>query len=356
MNEQIHIIAPGKLILCGEYAVLEGADALVMAVNKYLHLNISPSPGDESIFSGEGLKIPDTHFTLKNNKIFFDTDVKTQKKLELAANLMNYAIQHIAGAEERLRQIHIKIDSKDFYVQDHKLGFGSSAALAAALFYYFLARNENNFESPNKSQLIKLAWDSHRAFQSNKGSGIDIHSSVLGGMLQYRLHFGKEGTVSQYAQLDYRDLPLCVVYAGYSTSTSEMLHRVTDFKRQSPKEFSHLMVDMGNISSQAINAYLNHEVGTVIDNINEYRRLLDLLGRKSGCDIISGFHSNLAKIVESENGAYKPSGAGGGDIGIIVADSYERLEHIKKKLVKANILSIDISIDEIGVRDERKTY
>ena len=42
----IRINVPGKLIILGEYAVLEGADALVSSVNRYVNVEIS-TPGDD---------------------------------------------------------------------------------------------------------------------------------------------------------------------------------------------------------------------------------------------------------------------------------------------------------------------
>ena len=39
----IRVKVPGKLILLGEYAVLDGADALVASIDRYVIAEISPS-------------------------------------------------------------------------------------------------------------------------------------------------------------------------------------------------------------------------------------------------------------------------------------------------------------------------
>ena len=41
------VTAPGKMIILGEYAVLEGAEALVYAVNRKAHVTAQIIPGNE---------------------------------------------------------------------------------------------------------------------------------------------------------------------------------------------------------------------------------------------------------------------------------------------------------------------
>ena len=57
----IKTTAPGKIVLWGEYAVLAGAAAGVMALNTPATVAASRSTDDEWHFSSQGFKEPNPH-------------------------------------------------------------------------------------------------------------------------------------------------------------------------------------------------------------------------------------------------------------------------------------------------------
>jgi phosphomevalonate kinase len=121
----VRIIAPGKLVLTGAYAVLEGAPAIVAAVDRYA---------------------------------VADSDVP---------------------GEVDVRALHDEAGSK--------LGLGSSAAAvvvshAARMF----GRGEDPRHPSVRAALFRHARESH-ARQQGGGSGVDVAASVFGGVLRYTL-------------------------------------------------------------------------------------------------------------------------------------------------------------------------
>ena len=50
----MRVTAPGKVVLFGEYAVLTGAPAAVMAVDAYASVNLAASHNDQWHFSSDG--------------------------------------------------------------------------------------------------------------------------------------------------------------------------------------------------------------------------------------------------------------------------------------------------------------
>ena len=52
----IEYSAPGKAVVWGEYAVLEGAPALVMAVNRYATARVEPADGQWAAAAPKGFE------------------------------------------------------------------------------------------------------------------------------------------------------------------------------------------------------------------------------------------------------------------------------------------------------------
>lgn len=54
MSEAFEVHAPGKIVLVGEYAVLDGAPALVSAINRGVRCRVSPGPGPATWSTPDG--------------------------------------------------------------------------------------------------------------------------------------------------------------------------------------------------------------------------------------------------------------------------------------------------------------
>ena len=53
-------------------------------------------------------------------------------------------------------------------------------------------------------------------------------------------------------------------------------------------------------------------------------------------------HQDLANLANESGSFYKPSGAGGGDLGFILSDSETKLKKLLKKIRSKNIEAIDL--------------
>jgi phosphomevalonate kinase len=121
----MRFIAPGKLVLTGAYAVLEGAPAIVVAVDRYASAEVGA---------------PD------------DVEVR--------------ALHDDAG---------------------RKLGLGSSAAsLVASQAARVVARGDDPRDALVRARLFRGAREAH-ARQQSGGSGVDVAASVHGGALRYAI-------------------------------------------------------------------------------------------------------------------------------------------------------------------------
>ena len=68
----IHCSAPGKLMIAGEWAVLEGKPCIVAAVNKHVHSTVEPLSGNYISVSIDDFKLQDIRFVWdgKNSNLF----------------------------------------------------------------------------------------------------------------------------------------------------------------------------------------------------------------------------------------------------------------------------------------------
>ena len=76
--------APGKLILLGEYALLEGAPGIVCAVDRFAYVSVKDAPDSFFVLDSPSLKLSGIRFTVhKNGKVNFITPLIEEKLQQL---------------------------------------------------------------------------------------------------------------------------------------------------------------------------------------------------------------------------------------------------------------------------------
>ena len=122
--------APGKLVWLGEYAVLDGAPALVMAVDRYARVRLDPRSDTRVVVHAANLPLAPLRGRLADGAVSFDPAVP-QWRAAMAL------IEHCATS--LARGFEARIDTSDLYSDTGKLGLGSSAASLVALASAFAA-------------------------------------------------------------------------------------------------------------------------------------------------------------------------------------------------------------------------
>ena len=127
MNSEIVVSTPGKIVISGEYAVLDGASSIVSTLNQRANISIHKSDKNYNIFSTSALEsiFP---FTIDedSNIVWFDADPGVfGLLLEHAFNILKPQLKE---------KFCISVDSSEFFrtTKDGaaiKLGIGSSAAV-----------------------------------------------------------------------------------------------------------------------------------------------------------------------------------------------------------------------------------
>jgi phosphomevalonate kinase len=259
--------APGKIVISGAYAVLEGAPALVMAVDRYAIADGSRSP-------------------------------------ELITPEMRPAL----GAE-----VPPWVDGSALRARGQKLGLGSSSAiLVAALGARELRRHGYLGDQRLKELVFRPALRAHAQAQGG-GSGIDVAASVHGGTLVAR----RQG---DDLLLDRARLPsglhLAVWSCGRSGSTPELLHRVRLLRRARPAVYARWIQGLGAASVAALDACDRNSTADFLRALSHQWTGLASLGRAADAPIVTREVNALGEYARDEEGVVLPSGAGHGDVAL----------------------------------------
>jgi phosphomevalonate kinase len=333
--------APGKLVLLGEYAVLEGAPALVVAVNRRARVTITQTGGKDYVIDAPSLGVRDARCRLRDGRIgWSDRKPAAADKLILACSI----IEAEAGGAP-LSAFRAMLDTDAFFTGPggSKLGLGSSAALTVAFSGAIHALRRG--PAPQMERLIAV----HRQMQGGHGSGLDIAASLNGGVIAYRMGDGRPG-------VEPLGLPtgvgIACVWSGKSASTGDFLQRLASWHRHEPTGYNALMKRLGMVAEAGVAAARNDDAAGFLDAAAHYAERLVELGRASGVDIVTPEHVKMAEVAAASGVVYKTCGAGGGDIGIAFATDDDRLADFRQRLEKMDFHALELTQDPQGLRTE----
>ena len=210
-----------------------------------------------------------------------------------------------------------RADTDSFAHQRHKLGLGSSAAVTVLAVASVVAENGLDLTNTRvRERLWEAAFAIHNEFQNATGSGGDLAASLFGGLSVVTPRGNGQAPAISEAALE-NDVHLSFVYTGASSSTSELVRLVRDFKQRHPGRYSECIEIMREISTRTTaEPVLGFDV--LRTAFSDYGECMGRLGRLSNAPIITDDIRGLMQSADTCGGAAKPSGAGGGDLVVAV--------------------------------------
>lgn len=353
--------APGKVLLAGEYAVLVGAEAVVMAVDRRVVARVVADPATD----------PDARAAARSPFI----------------EAVAAAVASHAGADSpaaRAAQA-LAVDSRALRAVDGiKLGLGSSAAVTVAACACALAHGEpagDAAPAPLTHRLVhhlvhRLAHAAHGAAQSTqgaRGSGADIAASVYGGILGVRVQpnagpsAGSDAGASAVPgpmpmlvrpllpDLERTSVHLVFVWTGAPASTPALVARIQAWRDVEPRPHERAMTALADASLALIAALRpSGQASEVVAAIEAGAEAAAGLGRAAGVEIETAAHRAIAALARAHRGAAKPTGAGGGDIALAAFTDAADAAAFRHETAARGMKPLALRVDPDGVRILRR--
>ena len=261
--------APGKVILFGEHAVVYNRPAIVMAINKQIHVKSDFCDTSDQII----------------NSLY------VRKSVELVRN----KAKEMQETEFKNYNININIKSE----LPISSGLGSSGALCVATIKsvsMLLGLDLNNRE------IVKMGQEVECDVQGFS-SGIDPFISTYGGIIYYN-----NGKFERLKTEAISNLNFLIIHSGTNSNTKDMVKKVAELKKEFPMITNKVFDTIGEITEEARSLLENnidlYKLGHLM-NINQ--GLLESL-RVSTSELSTLFY----KALKSGALGAKLTGSGGG--------------------------------------------
>lgn len=311
------VSAPGKAFLSGEYAVTEGAPAVIAAVGRRVFAH----------WDGTGDGYP------------------PGPEAEAALGLAEEAFGRAAGAPTLHRG--------ELFRRETKLGLGSSAASAVAVAGAVAALRGHDLREPGvRDQVFEVALAGHERV-APEGSGADVASATYGGFVVFERssHAGTRVDIVQAPA----SLVLSLVWTGVPVRTSDFLRRVKRLRSSNPSAYGRARAALHVGAEEFLGAFLRGKVGALIEAARAYHEAMGALGHAADVPIVDARLEQLARAAAEEGGAAKPCGAGGGDVALAFFDNPEAARRFERRCTDEGFTPIDVKWGAEGVRTERSS-
>jgi mevalonate kinase len=359
------VTAPGKLILTGEYAVLDGAPALVVAVDRRVSARRRTGPQGSSPF--------------------------------LVSVAEEIARVYGKDSPAAAAALEISVDSSSFFLGNTKLGLGSSAAVTVAATALALATASGAVPVIDRDAVQAIAMAAHGIAQSSRtrpssadlqrprsrsmsysdlsahvlaaqtsgvhtatgdappsakvrGSGADIAAAVHGGVIMF-----ETGTATRLAWPT--GVVLLPFFTGAAADTAELVARVMAAREANRAAVEAALAAIAKASRGACQACASKTpeiaANALIAALALAATATDSLAAATSLPLVPACVTAARKALARFGGTAKTTGAGGGDVAIGVIPATPRIEEdvtvAERLLIEAGCQPLGLSVDTTGV-------
>lgn len=278
----ISVSCPGKIMLAGEYAVLEGGRALAHTIDARMSVTFEISPVGETI----------VHSNLWPKAITYPS---------LSQEL---ALQSIAFFEAQLGKLpllQIKIES-DLEVQH---GVGSSSALRLCL---ITGLAQSMHKELKQQELMKIAYHDQKRFQT-LASGYDIITQALGGLVS--ISFSDLAWPNTCFKASSPHLEKVKIYVGgKGAPTKPTAISTSKWLSQNVKK-----EDLLERSEDLVDAWFHSNFVDLLEKIELHREIF-----KGSPSFLANLEIALSPFHDLSRWTWKTTGAGGEDAILLIGD------------------------------------
>ncbi len=312
----VSVAAPGKAMLIGEYAVLDGGPAVVAAVDCYAVARLPPPYGNGQ---------PSSPF------------------IAAARRHAREALSRLAPGADPAVEAPL-VDTASFTQGGRKLGVGSSAAATvAAVGAIFAAAGLD--PAAYHGEIVRCAAAAHDQAQGVRGSGADILASTFGGICTLP---------RKDAHPSRAEPPLPVRLRFVATSTSASTAALVSRYRTGGEGASIAGLAMASAATAFLAAWRDLDSAALLRAVEESFEAYLGLGFAIHQALITPDHAEVHAAARKVGGAAKPSGAGGGDLAVAFLPDMDA-ERAFLAALPPHLSPLSLRVSATGVHDLRRT-
>jgi phosphomevalonate kinase len=358
------LFAPGKVFLAGEYAVLTpGWPALVLAVDRGLHAELSPLGGDREAEAQVELWHRPSGVALLGEMRSPEGIVwlgPIPDELRFAAGAAQLGARLCAEEGRPPRGFSLAF-LDDLAVPTPKgplkLGLGGSAC-ACVLAVRGACLAQGRALSPGET--LALAAAAHWISQGGAGSGGDVAAAALGGALSVRANptwTSPQAALAQPARALLsadrvaatplslpEDARFLLAWSGAPADTRALVREVQGFAAAQPARHAQL-VEAIAFCAESLQVALSADARkTALVAVRRAAVAMAALGEEAGCAIVTPMLARICTVATAAGCAAKPSGAGGGDCAIVLCFGQEALARAAAALAAEGVPTFAVSV------------
>lgn len=353
---KIEVKTPGKLMIAGEFAVLEpNYKLIVTAVDRFVYVRI-----EDAINNSLTLE----NYNLRNLTWSYESKKLEMTKASKATRFVEQAIKitydYLTENKYKLTPIKINVKSELADSTGIKYGLGSSAAVVTGVVEAILKKFMP--EDMTKMLVFKLASLAHIITQGN-GSGADIAASSFNGMIEYTSFqaewllkkYKTSSTVTELITSDWeyltikkismpKNIQFAVGWTGLPASTKSLVNQLRKLKETNAVDYNQFLTKSKEAVELLLSGLKTDNQEDIFKGIEMNRQALYEVGKRANVKIETKKLFKLSMAAKEVSGAGKLSGAGGGDCGIAFIPAKSKIETLKNAWKKIDIVPLDLNI------------
>jgi mevalonate kinase len=307
------VIAPGRIILVGEYGVLEDGPVVVASIARYAKAQFVPRMDAMSKLVSEVVK-------------------RTQVELgEIFAALPPGSIL---------------VDDEDFRHNGQLVGLGSSAASSVAAVGALL-ETLGLPVATRRSLVFAIADAGRRALAGRAGSGVESLAATYGGLVRVSRARGREPKAVPVVPPP--GLSLVLFSVAPSVSAQRIAEDIRRYARSDPVGFEDRTRTLRGLAQRFVDEIGAGRATGAIASASGYGDELAGLGRAAQVPIMNEPFDLARELARELGGVAKPSGAGAGSVGVAMFATPEAAALFRKACPPC-LTVIEADLDRQGVR------
>lgn len=278
---------PGKVMLSGEYAVLHGGTAVLLPVNRFLEVRET----------GKAEALPPAAAAAFEQPIPEERDTKPL--------------------------LGVQIEREEFFTENaagelRKLGLGGSAAETVGVIALRFERMGLPWRE-HRRRIAEIADEAHRRAQGGRGSGADVWACALGIPITFRLGLSGPDVETIDASVEAYRVPLHLAWTGESANTRDLVDRFESWLADDPFADGEL-ARLIDASDELARHWLRSPLEELLDPFDAFVARMAEIARAAQIPWKLPVHEELDEWARSRGGRAKPTGAGGGDLVLLVGE------------------------------------